>query len=316
MILYSFVVPIYNDGYLAEEFSTEFEKVFKEYLKTDNISSSAELIFVNDGSPNDSMKFLKVLPEKFPFVKVLGFSRNFGQHIAVSAGYAHASGEYVGMLNVDMEDHPSQIPKVLEYLKANEFDLVTGIRKERHDTWLNKSTSLMFNYVLNKLTGQNVPLNLATLRVMNRTFTNAYNSLEEKSRFIPGLENWLGFSHGYLEIEHRPRKKGKSSYNFSRRLKMAMDSIISFSDLPLRITAAFGFIIAIVGFLLILALIALKIFVLNFQAGYLSTISAIVFIGGIQIMVIGTASLYIGRILREVQNRPLFIIKEKINFHE
>ncbi len=316
MIKYSFVVPIYNDGYLADEFCAEFEKVFKTYLKTELISSEVELIFVNDGSPNNSILTLRDLPSKYGFVKVLGFSRNFGQHIAVSAGYDHASGEFVGMLNVDMEDHPSQIPKVLEYMKEHSYDLVTGIRKERHDTWLNKTTSMMFNYVLNKLTGQNVPLNLATLRVMNRTFTNAYNSLKEKSRFIPGLENWLGFSHGYLEIEHRPRKKGKSSYNFSRRLKMAMDSIISFSDLPLRITAAFGFIIAIVGFVLILALIALKICLINFQAGYLSTISAIVFIGGIQIMVIGTASLYIGRILREVQNRPLYIVKEKINFNE
>jgi glycosyltransferase involved in cell wall biosynthesis len=311
---YSLVVPIYNDGALSEAFCVEFQKVFQQYLAKQNIEDSVEVIFVNDGSPNDSLTYLEQTAAKFPFVKVLGLSRNFGQHIAVSCGYRHASGQYVGMLNVDMEDHPSEIPKVIDYVKEKQLDLVIGLRKERQDPFFKRVTSVLFNWTLNKLTGQDVPLNLATLRIMSRRFTDAYNNLSEKSRYIPGLESWLGFKQGYLSIEHRHRTEGKSSYNFSRRVKMAMETIISFSDLPLKIIAAIGFGIVLLGFLLIFGLIIAKFVSIDFQAGYLSTISIIVFLGGIQIMVIGMASLYIGRILKEIQNRPLYIVKDKINF--
>lgn len=314
MIQYSLVVPIYNDGPLSGDFCQAFEQVFEKYLKKDNIAEEVELIFVNDGSPNDSMKHLEETAAKYPFVKVIGLSRNFGQHIAVSAGYQHASGQYVGMLNVDMEDHPSEIPKLLDHMKAQDLDLVIAMRRERKGSLINRITSVMFNWTLNKLTGQNVPLNLGTLRIMSRRFTDAYNSLSEKSRFIPGLESWLGFKHGYTEIEHREREKGRSSYNFSRRMKMAMETIISFSDLPLKIIAAFGFAVAIIGFFLNLLLILAKLLLIDFQAGYLSTISIIIFLGGMQILVTGMASLYIGRILKEIQNRPLYIIQDKINF--
>jgi dolichol-phosphate mannosyltransferase len=311
---YSLVVPIYNDGALSEAFCVEFQKVFQQYLAKQHIEDSVEVIFVNDGSPNDSLTYLEQTAAKFPFVKVLGLSRNFGQHIAVSCGYRHASGQYVGMLNVDMEDHPSEIPKVIDYAKEKQLDLVIGLRKERQDPFFKRVTSVLFNWTLNKLTGQDVPLNLATLRIMSRRFTDAYNNLSEKSRYIPGLESWLGFKQGYLSIEHRHRTEGKSSYNFSRRVKMAMETIISFSDLPLKIIAAIGFGIVLLGFLLIFGLIIAKFVSIDFQAGYLSTISIIVFLGGIQIMVIGMASLYIGRILKEIQNRPLYIVKDKINF--
>jgi len=311
---YSLVVPIYNDGALSEAFCVEFQKVFQAYLSKPNIEEEVELIFVNDGSPNDSLSFLEKTAAKFPFVKVLGLSRNFGQHIAVSCGYRHAVGQYVGMLNVDMEDHPTEIPKVIDYLKEKNLDLVIGLRKERQDPFFKRVTSVLFNWTLNKLTGQDVPLNLATLRIMSRRFTDAYNDLSEKSRYIPGLESWLGFKQGYLSIDHRHRAEGKSSYNFSRRVKMAMETIISFSDLPLKIIAAIGFGIVLLGFMLIFGLIIAKFVSIDFQAGYLSTISIIVFLGGIQIMVIGMASLYIGRILKEIQNRPLYIVKDKINF--
>ena len=159
-----------------------------------------------------------------------------------------------------------------------------------------------------------MPLNVTTLRIMNRKFVDSYNSLSEKSRYIPGLETWLGFKHGYLSIIHKEREIGKSTYNFSKRLAMAIESIISFSDFPLRLIVGFGCIVALIGFLLTAIVLISKIFFLNFQAGFTTTISLITFIGGIQIMVVGFASLYIGRILKEVQNRPLYIINEKFNF--
>jgi glycosyltransferase involved in cell wall biosynthesis len=311
---YSMVVPIYNDGYLAEAFCVEYEKEFQKYLGKDQIETDVELIFVNDGSKNDSIYYLIKLSEQKKFVKVIDFSRNFGQHIALSCGYKNATGKFVGMLNVDMQEPPSEIPKLLDFIKEKKFDIVYGLSDERKTSFVNRVTSKSFAFVLNYLTNSQMPLNVTTLRIMNRKFVDAYNSLSEKSRYIPGLETWLGFKHGYLPIIHKEREIGKSSYNFRKRLKMAVESIISFSDYPLRLIVGFGCIVAFIGFLLTAFLLISKLFFANIQAGYTTTVSLITFIGGIQIMVIGFASLYIGRILKEVQNRPLYIINEKFNF--
>jgi dolichol-phosphate mannosyltransferase len=313
---YSFIVPIYNDGYLVEDFCIEYEKVFQNYLNIKDISEFVELIFVNDGSKNTSIEELKIAAQKYPFVKVIDLSRNFGQHIALSCGYFHAQGAYVGMLNVDMQDPPDQIPILLDFIKNNNFDIVFGLREKRFSSWGDKVTSYFFNTLLNRLTGNNTPINVSTLRIMNRKFVNAYNSLSEKSRYLPGLESWLGFKHGYTPIRHQERKKGKSSYNFKKRLLMALDAVVSFSDLPLKMISLLGIGIAIIGFLSVLAIIITKLLYIEYQHGFVSIISAIIFVGGMQIVVIGLAGIYIGRVLKEVQNRPLFIIQEKINFKE
>jgi dolichol-phosphate mannosyltransferase len=313
MIKYSFVVPIYNDAYLAEEFCQEYSKVFQQYLGVANVAQQVELIFVNDGSRDDSAETLAQLPAHFPFVRVINLSRNFGQHIALSCGYRHARGSCVGMLNVDMQEHPDQIPLLLRHLESEDNDIVFGVRRRRVGSTADNLTSRMFAVVLNKLTGYDVPLNTATLRVMNRRFVDAYNSLCESSRYLPGLESWLGFKRGYVEVTHQERRRGKSSYDFTRRLRMAAEAIISFSDLPLKITVVFGFAVVAVSFLLALALTIQKLFFVDVQLGYTSTVCVIVFLGGVQLSVIGLASLYIGRILREVQHRPLYVIRNTVN---
>ncbi|HTA62754.1 MAG TPA: hypothetical protein VK835_09875, partial [Bacteroidia bacterium] len=193
-------------------------------------------------------------------------------------------------------------------------DIVYGLSKDRKTSFINRMTSRLFSFVLNFLTKSNMPYNVTTLRIMNRKFVDTYNSLTEKSRFIPGLETWIGLKHGYLPIIHQAREMGESSYNFKKRFFMAMEAIISFSDYPLRLIVGLGSLIAVLGFLMTIFLMTSKLFFIEYQAGYTSTISLITFLGGIQIMVIGFASLYIGRILKEVQNRPLYIINEKHNF--
>ncbi|MCU0390449.1 MAG: glycosyltransferase family 2 protein [Thermoflexibacter sp.] len=313
-MLYSFVVPIYNDGYLAEDFCVEYQKVFQEYTKLGDISNEVELIFVNDGSKNNALEELQTVSQKFNFVKVIDLSRNFGQHIALSCGYYHARGSYVGMLNVDMQDPPNQIPLLLEEMKEKDYDMVFGLREKRFSSWGDKISSYAFNILLNKLTGGNSPVNVSTLRVMNRRFIDAYNSLQEKSRYLPGLESWLGFKQGYVPTKHQARQKGKSSYNFKKRMLMALDAIVSFSDIPLKIISLVGIGIALIGFILALIIVVTKLFFVDYQHGFVSMISAIIFVGGIQIIVIGLAGIYIGRVLKEVQNRPLYIIREKINF--
>ena len=315
-IQYSLVVPIYRDGFLADAFCVEFEKVFRKYLGVDDIAVQVEVIFVNDGSPNDSIEHLKKVAKKFRFARAVDLSRNFGQHVALAAGFAHAHGQYVGSLNVDMEDPPDQIPLLIEEFKKGDYDVIFGVRKERHSPLMVKLTSVIFHWLLNKLTGYQYPTNIATLRLMNRRFTDAYIRFSEKTPFLDGLQFWLGFKRGYVEVAHQLRKAGKSSYNFKRRFNMALDSIISFSDLPLRMTVTAGMIFAGIGFLYMLVVVLQKLFQKEFQAGFPALVSIIITIGGVQMVVIGVASLYIGRILKEVQNRPLYVVREKYGFAE
>src|SRR5262249_45087995 len=140
------IVPIYNDGYLAEEFCQEFESVFRQYLGVNTISNDVELIFVNDGSSDDSIIQLKQLIKTYQFVKLISFSRNFGQHIALSCGYKHAKGEYVGMLNVDMQDPPDQIPLLLDRVSSAKVDFVLGLRKSRNSPLMDRVSSYLFHY--------------------------------------------------------------------------------------------------------------------------------------------------------------------------
>lgn len=304
----SIVTPIYYDSYLAKDFVSELQKI--DYSPC----TLGEIIFVVDGSSSEDEERLKNLAANNREIKLIFLSRNFGQHIALSAGYKASSGDYVCMINVDQQDPPSEIPKLLSTIHTNDaIDIVYGLRKDRKDSFFKSLSSKTFNFLLNKLTGDNTPLNVATLRIMSRRFVNSYNELTEKTRYIPGLESWIGYEKEFVAIESQERKGGKSSYNFRKRVNMALESIVSFSDLPLRWSAYCGIAIAILGFIMLFVLTFLKLYLVDFKSGYVSTIAIIVFIGGIQIYVVGLASIYIGRILKEVQNRPLYVIKEKVN---
>lgn len=315
-VMYTFVVPIYEDGYLAHSFCEAMRTAMQQMLGIRNIEELVEVIFVNDGSCDNSQELLIAASQKFPFVKVIELSRNFGQHLAVSCGYRFASGRYVGMVNVDQQDPLDQISVVFAALEDGHYDLAVGLRSQRGESLLNSLTSRAFYIVLNLLTGGKTPLNAASLRIMTRRFVDAYNALGDKTPFLPGLENWLGFRHVYVPIRHQRRKFGKSSYTFRKRWRMAVESIIGFSDLPLRFAATLGFLITCVGMLLNAGLILSRLFFASYAPGYTSTISVIVFLGGLNLMFLGLVSLYVGRILREVQGRPRFIVKsfERFSF--
>lgn len=309
-MLYSFVVPIYNDGALARDFCVEMASVFRRYLGHDDLARDLEVIFVDDGSSNNSPQLLKDACDEFAFAKCMVLSRNFGQHIATSAGYRAASGDYVGTLNVDMEEAPRFLPDVLDALKQGDYDIAGGQHTGRPVGLTTRLTSYLFNVVMNRLTGYQIPANATTLRIMTRRALDMYNGLPEKSRYMPGLEAWLGLRYIRVPIEQQPRKAGKSSYSFRRRLRMAYASVISFSDFPLRLAVKFGMLVAGVGMLLAVGLMLQKWFGPSLLPGYTSTFVLIVFLGGVQIAVTGVASLYIGRILAEVQQRPMFVVRE------
>lgn len=304
---YSVVVPIYNDGALARDFCLELRRVFSAYLHTDKIAAQLELIFVDDGSRNDSARKLKDLCDELDFVKAVVLSRNFGHHTAVAAGYRAAQGEYVAMLNVDQEDPIRFLPAMLDRIAQGDVDIVGCLRRPPYRV---KFTSAWFHRVMNRLTGYTVPQNAGTLRVLTKRATETFAGLAEHNQYFPGLEMWLGLQYAWIETEHEERRAGRSSYNFRKRLRMAIASVISFSDFPLRYAVKIGMSIAGIGAALGLWLIIQRIFFSTLLPGYTSTLVVILFLGGAQIAVTGFASLYIGRILAEVQRRPLFVVRE------
>jgi glycosyltransferase involved in cell wall biosynthesis len=307
---YSIVVPIYNDGALARDLCRELEAVFRGYLGHADLARDLEVIFVDDGSANDSPRLLKQVCDEFPFARLVALSRNFGQHIAISAGYRAATGDAIGMLNVDQEDPPSQLPLLFDELARGGYDIVGGRYRRRAVRLTARMTSYLFHALMDRLTGYDTPADASTMRVMSRRAVDVYNGLTEKSRYLPGLEMWLGLHYGWVPVEHQPRRAGRSSYNFRRRLRLAIASLISFSDFPLRLAVKFGLLVAAAGALLGVWLVVAQLFFENLLPGYTSTLAVIVFLGGAQIAVTGVASLYIGRILAEVQRRPLFVVRE------
>lgn len=307
---YSFVVPIYQDEGLAADFCASFQQAISDYAGETDISGVAELIFVQDGGSESTTEVLREVCDRNRFAKLVTLSRNFGQHIALSCGYRHSSGHYVGMLNVDQEDPPDQIPRLLQVIEQGHADIVYSLRTVRSSPLHITSSSHLFNWLLNKATGFEMPLNTGTLRVMRRSAVDAMNALPERSRFLPGLEMWLGLRSDFVEIAHRPRSEGRSSYTMGSRLRLGFNAIISFSDTPLRLVTMAGALIALLGFALAGFLVLAQLST-DYRPGYTSTMVAIVVLGGVQICVIGLASLYIGRILTETQRRPLYVVRER-----
>lgn len=306
----SIVISIYRDGYLARACAAELARVCSVYLGADQLEERFELIFVNDGSTDDSLQRLLEVKNEFKFVKVVDLSKNFGQHAALASGFRLARGTYVLRMNVDLQDPPSEIPKLLDEISTGQYDLVVGQYSERNSPWMNRLTAFLYFETFRLLTGLDVPQRTSPLRVMNRAFIGAYNSLTEKSRFPQGLDQWLGFRHKYVEILHRPRADGKSSYNFWSRMQLALTGVLYFTDRPLKLIGYFGLLMAVLGLLLGTGIVIQKLTGDSLLPGYAS-LAAIALIGfGVQIGCIGLLGLYIGRIFREVQNRPLYIVRE------
>lgn len=300
---YSIVIPIYNDGYLARAMCEEVARVFS------TIAGEKELLFINDGSANDSLETLKGLVADFSFVRVIDLSRNFGQHIALACGFREAKGEIIIRMNVDQQDPPAELPKMLDILAREDVDLVAGTYAARQSPIKDRLSSMLYFSVFRFLTGMEV-INTSPMRVMNRRFINAYNQLTEKSRFPQGLDYWLGFKQRYIEIEHRARIDKASSYTFAKRLRLAMDGILYFSERPIRMVMGFGFCMAVLGVVLGVAIIIAKIMGTQFLPGFASLAVLGLTTFGIQLTSLGLIGLYIGRIFREVQNRPLYLIRE------
>lgn len=302
----SAVVPIFNEEGNIPVLYDRLRTTFK------NIDKNFELVFVNDGSIDSSLELLKKIARKNKRVKIISFSRNFGHMSAINAGLSLASGRKVAVMDADMQDPPHVIEKM--YKKSLEgYDVVYGIKKKRKEGFIRKLLFKSFYKILDRISSLKMPLDAGTFSILDRKIVDIIVSLPERNKYFSGLRAWTGFKQTGVVYERGRRYKGEDA-SFSRLFKLAMDGIVSFSFVPLKMASFLGFIFSAFSFILIVVLFILKFFVNLGIVGWTSTITTVLFIGGIQLITLGIIGEYLARIYDEVKRRPEYIIEEKINF--
>lgn len=302
----SVVSPVYR----ADKIVQELVKQVKENLLT--ITEDFEIILVNDASPDNSWVAIETECKKDKRVKGINLSRNFGQHYAITAGLSYAKGEWVVVMDCDLQDRPDEIPNL--YKKAMEgWDIVFAQRKERKDGFFKKKLSKLFYYLFSYLTETKQDASVANFGIYNKKVIVAILSMKDQIRFFPTMVQWVGFRKYYLPVKHSERFEGKSSYNFKGLFKLALNSILAFSDKPLRLTVKLGFGITLISLLVMLVYFIMYLTGSIKVLGFTSLIISFWFLSGIIIFILGFVGLYIGKMFEKVKDRPNFIVQEEIN---
>jgi len=302
----SIVSPVYR----AEKIVSELVRQLHENLS--KITDNYEIILVNDSSPDNSWEAIIGECSKDQRVKGLNLSRNFGQHYAITAGLAYAKGEWVVVMDCDLQDRPDEIPNL--YNKAKEgYDSVFAQRINRSDSFFKSFFSKLFYILFSYLTDTKQDPTIANFGIYNRKVIDAIISMKDDIRYFPTMVQWVGFNKYYLHVQHSFRYEGKTTYNFRNLMRLAINNIIAFSDKPLRITIKIGFFMSIISILLAIYNVIANILKIITLQGFTTTIFSIWFIGGLLLAVLGIIGLYIGKIFDKVKNRPNFIIKDYIN---
>lgn len=299
----SFVVPVYQSSATLQALANAvFEQVTSMHC-------SYELLLIDDGSTDDSWDIIAELSTQYPQVKGIRFSRNFGQHYAITAGCRQAHGDWIIVMDADLQDSPDQIPILLNKAKEG-FEVVLAARTQRQDGLINRATSWLFFKLLAYLTGSSFDSSVGNFGIYSRKVIREFNKLQEPVRIFSVMINWLGFPSAKIPVPHQARPLGKSTYNFSKRLHLALDIILAYSDKPLRLMVSAGLGLAVFSFLFgILTLIRYFLGQIT-VLGYSSLMVTLVFFFGILVAMLGLVGLYIGKIFEAVKNRPLYIITE------
>lgn len=305
----SLVLPIYNEEGNIDELYNRSVSVLKKM-------GQYEIIFVNDCSKDESLLKLKEISKKDNKVKIIDFSRNFGHQIAITAGIDYADGDAVVVMDSDLQDTPETIEKMVKKWK-NGYDVVYGKRRTRKDTIFKKFTAFAFYRILKKFANIDIPEDTGDFRLMDKKVIKEMRKLREHSRFMRGMTSWVGFKQTYVLFDREDRRYGETNYPLRKMIKLAMDAITSFSYIPLKISMNMGFIVALLSFAGIVYAMYRKIFFpAEVVSGWTFLTIVILFLGGIQLIALGVIGEYIGRIYTETQGRPLYVIRDKINFED
>jgi len=308
MIRFSVVVPVYNEEETVPVLYQRLEKVLSE------LQESYEIVFVNDGSRDNTMNAIKNISSKNPSVKAIELSRNFGLQIAYSAGIDHASGKAVIVMDGDLQDPPELIPQLIAKWKEG-YDVVYTIKTKRKENVLKRFAFAAFYRILKAVSAVEMPLDSGSFSIMDRKVIEIFRSLPERNRLLSGIRAWVGFRQTGIEYERAVRYSGVPRQTLIRLFKMAADELFSFSTVPIRVATVLGLLTSGLALVSIIVVIILRLFTnLILVLGWTSLIIAIMFLGGVQLVFIGILGEYICRIFEEVKNRPLYLVKEKIGF--
>lgn len=304
--LLSVIIPVHNEEKNLEILIKRLESSLKNF--------DYEFLFIDDGSKDQSLTVLKEASSKNSRLKILSFTRNFGHQNALSCGYNFALGDCIVTIDADLQDPPEIIPQMIEKWQ-NGADLVYAKRKKRQDTLYKKFTAYLFYRLLNSLSDSPIPNDVGDFRLHDKKVNDYLKKLPEHQKFLRGLVAWGGFKSDFVEFDRDRRLTGKTNYTFSRMFNFALDGIVSFSTKPLKTATYLGFVTSFFGVLGILYALSQRVFFPHqyWVTGWTTLFIAILFMGGVQLITIGIIGEYIGRIYHEVQNRPQFLLKEKVN---
>ncbi|WP_035711615.1 glycosyltransferase family 2 protein [Salibacterium aidingense] len=305
----SVVTPVYGCGDCIMQLYNRLKETLEK------ITRDFEIIMVEDCSPDQSWSVIQQLTNRDARVKGIKLAKNFGQHVAITAGLDEAHGDWVVVMDCDLQDQPEEITKL--YAKTAEgYDVVFARRHERHDTLVKKWESKLFYKVYDYFTEGKSDPTIANFSISSRKVIENFQQMREQNRNFPLFITWMGFDTAAVDVEHQQRISGTSSYNLSKLINLAIDGIVSQSNKPLRLSIKFGFLLSFGALIYGLYLMYQYFFMFEPVPGWTSIMVSIYFIGGLIFANLGVLGLYMGKVFNEVKDRPLYIIQESIGFQE
>ena len=309
-VFLSVVVPMYNEEEVIE---TTYRRLTSAL---EPIGETYELVFVNDGSRDNTAKIVTKLGDEDKRVKMIDFSRNFGHQIAVTAGMDYSSGRVVVLIDADLQDPPELIPEMIAKWREG-YDVIYGQRIVRKGGSLFKKwTAALFYRLLRSMTSVSIPVDTGDFRLMDRKVCDALSSMREQSRFIRGMVSWAGFRQTALEYVREERFAGETKYPLRKMVRLSLDAITSFSTKPLKFAGVLGFIMSAVGFIYLLVVLYQRLFTDTTMQGWTSMVVISLLFHGITLSLLGVLGEYIGRTYEEAKRRPLYLVADKLNFEK
>jgi len=302
----SIVVPVFNEVPLLEELHARLQAVCEE------LGRSYELIFVDDGSTDSSFQMLQKLKAQDPHIRIIRFTRNFGQQAAVLAAFRHSRGDVVVQIDSDLQNPPEEISKLLDALEEN-IDLVTTRPRKRQDTLLRNLGSRFLVWLGQTVSGNAFKLNLSSFRAMRRSVIEKIDACSDRSRYMAVLMSWMAVPTVEIEVEHQQRERGETKYSLFTLIKLAWDIVTGFSNLPLRLVTYLGLLGSVLGFLLSAFLLYQRVVQGILIDGFVVLSSVFAFFAGVQLFSIGLLGEYLGRVYLQVQNRPDYIVDKVVD---
>ena len=305
--MYTVIIPIFNEEQTLPELHRRL------MASTSGLDQPFEVILIDDGSRDRSYALMTAMHAEDPRIKVIRLSRNFGHQIAISAGLDEARGDAVVLMDGDLQDPPEILPEMIRLWKEG-FHVVYTVKRSRRENTLKRLAFKTFYRILHALSSIQIPMDAGNFSLMDRRVVDVLRAMPERNRYISGLRAWAGFLQTAVYYDRDPRFAGEPQMSFGRLVQLALDGIISFSNVPLRLAVYLGLLAAAASFAGGFYVIYAKLFTNRAILGWASTIVSILFVGGMILMTLGVIGEYISRIYEEVKKRPLYVIRDRIGF--